>query len=160
MKKVVLCLSLVLFMGQVGHAEFVEGDGTLDLICEDQNVDATPHNTFDFTLMYDNGVAQTALKLAYKLVVLQYPFYGAESLVIPQVISGCEAAALDISIDEVTGIFTASFECAGDGDAGYGTINIDPAGSVTGKLSFPEGQSGLWSPIVEDTEIALNCRFK
>jgi hypothetical protein len=52
------------------------------------------------------------------------------------------------------------FECAADGDAGFGTLVIDMnTAAITGEISFPEGQSDLNYPIPEDTTYQLDCSF-
>lgn len=172
MKKVIF--SVLLLMPLFAGAAYVNGDGTLDLICKDRNEASKPYNIFDLTLMYDDSTGKDGFDLisdenlssgngdvVYQIKATQFPYYGAEIPAVTQEVKGCSAAPLSMTMNEEGTAFELYFECDGDGDAGFGTITINTlTNAVEGKISFPEGQSQLLYPIVEDTDVEVRCEFK
>ena len=178
MTKVTLTALSLLFSAQTAFAvaaperNYVEGDGTLNLTCQDTNPEASPHNVFLLTLMYDensenqgfdlisdDNLATGNGDLVYKMEVSQFPFVGAEILPAKQMVSGCEAAPLTVRQSKGNeNELQISFECDGDGDAGYGQVTLNLEDLTTkGNISFPEGQHDLLYPISEDTQMAVSC---
>lgn len=153
-------------------AEYVEGDGTLDFVCKDTNIEAAPYNIFETTLLFDNGSGKSGFDLisdtnlasgngdiVYKIEVRQHASAFSEEMSFPQPLKGCELAPVTISAKE--SIYEIYFECAADGDRGHGSIKLDAeSGQLQGVFSFPEGQQSLRYPIVEDSTFELSCTFK
>lgn len=176
MNKVTFIAISILFAAQTAFAtsienEYAEGDGTLDFICTDINTEAKPHNTFNFTLKYkknsdrqgfdiisDDNLASMNGDIVYQIDVVQVPFMGAEIVTLTQPISGCQTAPVAIRKTSDT-TMELYYECDADGDAGFGTLNLDLKDfSVTGEVNFPEGKSSLLYPIVEDSSFSVTCQ--
>lgn len=123
-------------------------DGTINFKCGDGL------NNFEFTAFYNDQAP--SIELAYEISVTQFPFLGAEIFPKSQIVPGCERALIDFSQNGMKG--DIYFECAADGDAGYGSIAVDfTTAKAIATINFPEGQSTLFTPILEDTTLNLPC---
>ena len=150
---------------------YVEGDGSLDFTCTQDDVNARPFNIFDLTFMYDENSPKDLFDMladdnlgsgngdfVYQMQMTQYPYYGAEIAPFSQTVTGCEFAPMQLTVKE-NGNFQIYFECDADGDAGYGEFEIDMnTFTGTGKINFPEGKSDLMFPLIEDTEVSISCK--
>ncbi len=147
MKKIAI---MALMVSSMVNASWMDTDGTLNFACGDGL------NNFEFKAYYNGQSPQ--LELAYDITVTQFPFLGAEILPFAQDVPGCQKAPITLS-ETATGA-EVYFECAGDGDAGYGEIKANFAtGEMNLDITFPEGQSTLYQPFEEDTNIKLPCDF-
>lgn len=138
------------------NAAWQPTDGTLDYTCTDGK------RTIDFTAFYDDATGGDSfddVQLAYKLEIQQFAFRGSEENPVVQEVPGCEFAPLMLEYRE-NGV-EIYYECAADGDAGYGTIDVDfTSFSVQAEVNFPEGQATLIRPIPDGTTYNLSCNSK
>lgn len=148
MKKMILMLIL---LSANSFGAWQDTDGTLDFKC------GNGVNDFVFKAYYDAD-PQGGLKFSYDVSVFQFPFLGAEIQPVEQKVPGCQKAHMEFS-ETATGA-EIYFECAADGDAGFGTIKADFLNnSINLEISFPEGQPTLMKPIPDGTEMNLSCDF-
>lgn len=157
-------LFLILLVPGLANAEIVKGDGTLDFTCQDKNLEAKPFSYLDFTLMYDDETGEDTgwPQMGFDINITQFPYFAAEIPAVTQPIPGCKFAKVITMemVDLETGTMEINFECDADGDAGYGTVSVNPeTKEIKGEMNFPEGQGTLLFPIVEDTKIELSCEF-
>ncbi len=151
MKKMITKAILASLMAVQAQAAWMPTDGSLDFVCGDGK------NIFTFTAFYNNQAS--GLELAYDISVTQFPFVGSELNPVAQAIPGCQEAPLEFS--ETANGAEVYFECAADGDAGFGTIEADFINlKMELDISFPEGQPTLLYPFLEDTNMKLSCDFK
>lgn len=149
---------------------YVPGDGGMDYNCSTQAIPGGPFFQFHFQLFWDSNTGKSGFEiisdenlksgngdLIYKIDVTQngpvHPGMEQTRTTIP----GCEEAIIIMEQKSETR-FETYFECAADGDAGFGTIVFDTTAFViSGTITFPEGQSTLPMPIPEDTTYQLTC---
>ena len=85
---------------------------------------------------------------------------GSEDLVVPeQLLEGCQKVKSFIQEEDQSVWY---FDCAGDGDAGTGSMARVSDGQggdkVEAKVEFPEGKSDLSYPIANGAAFELSCR--
>jgi|GEM_PF-5867554 len=145
MKTLILATLMSISLTQ---AAWQPADDTINFKCGDGL------NNFEFTTYYNDQAP--SLELAYEISVTQFPFIGAEIQPKSQIIPGCEKTLVSFSQNGMSG--EIYFECAADGDAGYGTIKVDfMTAKATATINFPEGQSTLFTPFPDDTTFTLPC---
>jgi len=147
MKK--LLIPTLLFTNLIANAAW-QRKTDLDYTCSDGKT------TINFTAFYDdavNGSSFGDVQYAYKLDIQQSSALGFEE------VPGCEYALFKLE-GSATGS-ELSFECDGDGDAGFGTIYHDYMSSdLEVEVTFPEGKPSLRYPIAEDTTYNMSCSSK
>lgn len=143
-------ITLALLVSLQAQATWMPTDGTIDFKCGDGV------NNFEFKAFYKAGAQP--LELAYDVTVMQFPFLGAEIKPVTQVVPGCTKAPLEMGVTN-SGV-EVYFECAADGDAGFGTITANFAtGDMKAEINFPEGQPTLNQPIPDGATLNLPCDF-
>lgn len=95
---------------------------------------------------------------AVNISAVVYPFVGAEIALIPQALKGCQGALLAGSKGQILNADYSGdlyIECAGDGDAGFITLQKQKSDRYVGTFFAPNGKEQL--NLSDEEEMPLTC---